>query len=246
MKYVLRILLASTLILTSCSSDDTDDTVVMMENPMDSSVTANQQTAINYFTDVALGFEFGNASEITRKWTTNIVINVKGEPNAMHLAELSDIISDLNALQSTITLRIGNEGDATNFNVFFGSGNNYANENPNAAPFVDANFGLFFVNLGANNTITFGDMYVDIFRATPVKQLHLLREELTQSLGLAKDSPRFRDSIFNDDYDVGCATEYSDIDETIIQLLYDNRVPRGLNETEIRVVLENIIADYIN
>ena len=43
-------------------------------------------------------------------------------------------------------------------------------------------------------------MYVDIFRANEQGQLHLLREELTQSLGLGQDSEKYLNSIFQCNY----------------------------------------------
>jgi hypothetical protein len=64
-------------------------------------------------------------------------------------------------------------------------------------------------------------MYVDIYRCTELDaQKHLLREELTQSLGLFNDSYKYENSIFQQRWTT--TTEYADIDKKIIQILYNN------------------------
>lgn len=63
------------------------------------------------------------------------------------------------------------------------------------------------------------DWDVDTYRANEGEQKHLLREELTQSLGLFNDSPKYRESIFYDGWTT--TTEYSDLDREPIQMLYN-------------------------
>jgi len=104
---------------------------------------------------------------------------------------------------------------------------------------------MFFVSFDERQFLTEASMYVDIFRPTPLKQRHLLREELTQALGLARDSDRFPDSIFQTSFQIGCATDYAQIDEVLIRLLYDPRVSTSLSEGEVRSLLEGIINEFI-
>ena len=54
--------------LFSCKKDDT------------SPLSEYQIETISYFKEIALGFEFGNASNITRKWSSELKIFVKGKP----------------------------------------------------------------------------------------------------------------------------------------------------------------------
>jgi hypothetical protein len=64
-------------------------------------------------------------------------------------------------------------------------------------------------------------MYVDLYRANEIdEQKHLLREELTQSLGLVNDSWKYKNSIFYQGWTT--TTEYSDIDRELIDILYNN------------------------
>ena len=64
-------------------------------------------------------------------------------------------------------------------------------------------------------------MYVDLFRNSDVESYkHLLREELTQSLGLFNDSWDYPESIFYQCWTT--TTEYAPIDRELIDMLYNN------------------------
>jgi len=84
-------------------------------------------------------------------------------------------------------------------------------------------------------------MYVDIFRANEQGQLHLLREELTQSLGLGQDSERYLNSIFQINWTT--TSSYSQIDKDIIRLLYHPNMKVGLNENEVDLLLRSILIN---
>jgi hypothetical protein len=82
-------------------------------------------------------------------------------------------------------------------------------------------------------------MYVDIERANATEQKHLLREELTQALGLAKDSPLYMESIFQSRWTT--TNEYAPIDRDLIRLLYHPEMLTGLNANQTEVVLTAIL-----
>ncbi|NJM26207.1 MAG: DUF2927 domain-containing protein [Bacteroidia bacterium] len=154
--------------------------------------------AKTYYKQIALGVEFGTGSGVVHKWETNLKIFVTGEPADYLLLELDKIIEEINALSGSGTKleRVSDEADA-NFEIFFGSGNDYAAIEPNAASYVAANWGLTWIYWNTSSVIYQGSMYVDIYRATDMSaQKHLLREELTQSLGLLNDSYDYANSIF--------------------------------------------------
>lgn len=212
----------------------------------DNDLTDEQQIAVDYFKDIALGFEFGSASDVTRKWNTDVIIFVDGETNPVLLNELDVILNDLNALipDSEIELRLTDNEPGSNFFVFLGPGSEYGEINPSAANFVDSNFGLFFVNFNSANYITSATMYVDTRRAAGLNQRHLMREELTQALGMAQDSPRFQDSIFQSSYS-GTATEYNRFDEAVIRMLYHPNMQTGLNAAGVDPILREIVQEVI-
>lgn len=232
-------LTATLFLLTSCSDSSS--------GPGETGLSEDQQNVIEYFKEVSLGFEFGNAPEITRKWNQDILIYVDGEQNQMLRDELNKVVAELNNLMIQENIKISITADSTdqvNYYVFFGPGDEYAELEPSARGYVESNFGLFFVNMNAANQIIRGTMYVDTNRPAPKNQLHLLREELTQSLGMPKDSNKYSDSIFNSSYAVD-VTEYSEYDEAVIKLLYHPSMKAGFNASQADSVLFQIIDDII-
>lgn len=83
-------------------------------------------------------------------------------------------------------------------------------------------------------------MYIDVSRANLTVQKHLLREELTQSLGLARDSQEYVESIFQSAWTT--TNEYAEIDRDLIRLLYHPQMNIGLNETQADKVLREILS----
>lgn len=205
-------------------------------------LTAYQKQVMAYFDAVALGFEFGNAPEVTRKWREDLRIFVGGNPNEALMLELAEIIAEVNAL-TTDGFDIGITTDTLESNgyIFFGSGKDFVKRFAPAAPHVDSNFGLFFVNYDGSDYIYESIIYVDIFRANPDAQKHLLREELTQSLGLARDSPQYDDSIFQRDWTL--VTSYAPIDRDLIRLLYHPAMPAGIEKKGVDEILGKLLPE---
>jgi hypothetical protein len=83
-------------------------------------------------------------------------------------------------------------------------------------------------------------MYVDVYRASLIEQKHLLREELTQSLGLAKDSNLYPESIFQQSFSTK-TTEHAAIDRDLVRLLYHPEMKIGLNRDEVDNRLRSIL-----
>lgn len=211
--------------------------------PTETELTAFNQEVVSYFKEVALGFEFGDASSITRKWGNNDMrIFVGGEKPKALTDELSKVISELNALTTdNFDIEIVTDSAVSNFYVYFGSGDNYGQLFPSQQQYVNNNWGLFSVFWNGNNDLTRGYMYVDIFRANPTAQRHLLREELTQSLGLARDSPKYTDSIFQQNWTT--TTSYTPIDKELIRLLYHPKVASGFTASQVEFILTDILLE---
>jgi hypothetical protein len=219
-------------LLSSCADD---------EVKVDDGLDAYSKSVIAYFKEIALGFEFGGATKVTRRWETTMKIYVGGNPNAAHLAELSKIINEVNLLATTsFEMMVVSDSSQSNYYLFCGSGDQFGAIYPGLKNLVAANFGLFNVYWNGQDAIISGFMYVDIMRANEQEQLHLLREELTQSLGLANDSFLYPESIFQQDFATK-VTEYAKIDKDLIRLLYHPEMENGLDETKVDIVLTKIL-----
>jgi len=141
-RFVTFVIIAGCFFLNSCSDDGTSG--------VDSDgLTEDQQIAVEYFKEIALGFEFGDASEVTRKRNSDILIFTSGEENSVLLSELGQVITDLNELISrdNIELRIVSDSAQSNMTIFLGTGDEFAQVHPPASNFVNDNFGLFLCTL---------------------------------------------------------------------------------------------------
>ena len=235
MNKFLLFFLAITILFSSCSKD------VEYVYP-ETELYAYDLKVIDYFKDIALGFEFGGASEITRRWTIDMKIFVGGTAAPELLIELDDIIGEINTLSTNgHAIEIVSDTLESNFYIYFGSGSSYAEIFPSQSSLVDSNWGLFSIFWNGLSELNRGYMYVDIFRANETEQKHLLREELTQSLGLGKDSPKYADSIFQQSFSTK-TTEYAQIDRDLIRLLYHPEMAIGLNKVQVDVVLTDILV----
>jgi hypothetical protein len=174
--------------------------------------------AKEYFKKVAYGNEFNSGNTSLKKWSQDVKIYVVGDKRDYLMSELGDIVSELNGLISTINITIVSNKSDANLIVLFGSAQEYNEFESNSVGYTDQNQGLFIVY--GREELTYATMYVDIERtSTNDGQKHLLREELTQSLGLCNDSYDYPESIFYQGWTE--TTEYAEIDKELIQMLYN-------------------------
>jgi hypothetical protein len=174
----------------------------------------HSQEVINYYNEIVMSSEFEGKRESAFKWNKDMKIFVEGEPSTLMISELNDVVSELNDIIDPIELTVVTNRSEANMFVYFGSSNGFANAHPNInRSHLESNWGLFKV------TPEKGEMYVDIYRANELEQRHLLREELTQSLGLFNDTYDYPSSIFYQGWTT--TTEYSDIDRELIDMLYN-------------------------
>ena len=215
--------------ILSCSEDE------------DISLNLNEYDleVISYFKDIALGFEFGSASEVTRKWCSELKIFIGSNVSTELSEELNKIVNEIeNLTTDNLSIQIVNDSSLSNYYIYFGSGEKYASIFPSQENYINSNWGLFSV-WWTNNCIDRGHMYVDIFRANNTEQKHLLREEFTQSLGLAKDSNRYPFSIFQSSWTR--TLTYTDLDKDLIRLLYHPKMKTGLDVVGVDNKLREIL-----
>jgi len=233
-KFLLLFSLCIVILISSCLKDDDDilPGFILSEYEID---------VIDYFKDIALGFEFGNTSNITRKWNSEMKVFIGGEPSFELLAEFEKIRTEINELKTDgFNVTVVDDSLQSNYYIFFGSGTKYAEMFPDEANLVNSNWGLFYLLWNGQNQFYSGHMYVDIIRANSIEQKHLLREEFTQSLGFARDSQLYMESIFQSDWTT--TIEYAPIDQDLIRLLYHPEMSVGLNELEVDNTLREILS----
>lgn len=194
-----------------------------------------------YFKEVALGAEFGDTEPVVRKWDIDIHISTAGNWPDHLRNELNLIVGELNELINAVDILDVDSTQAHNFVIFIGNPSDYVTIEPSAQPYVGANYGLFWVYWDRSR-INKGSSYIDPVRAdTQVWQKHLLREELTQALGLMNDSDKYDDSIFFQGRSY--TTSYTDLDKNLIRLLYHEDIKPGMTWAEAEPVLSRLLED---
>ena len=189
------------------------------------------QEEIKYFTEIALGAEFGDEIPVIKKWTDNIRIKIDGEPTESDLQAITDIVYDLNELIAGINIKIVT--NKQNLSITFSPESDFAEIDKN---YVPTNYGFFWA-LWHDDSFVIYDASILVASADIAQQerSHLIREELTQSLGLMNDSNKYKDSIFYQKWtDV---TEFSEIDKAVIKLLYHKKIKPGMSKQQVLEVL---------
>ena len=176
----------------------------------------HSQEAQDYFNEICLGREYGSASTKAYRWKKDVKVYVHGEVRDYLRQELNDVVSELNEIINTIEIEVVSDKNEANTFIYLGSQNNFTRLYPYVdKSLVNSNWGYFELYDGQ------AVMYVDLFRATEVDaQKHLLREELTQLLGLCNDSWKYKESIFYQGWTT--TTEFAPIDRELIDMLYNN------------------------
>lgn len=194
---------------------------------------SEQRRVLDYFNEVVYGSEFSGGDAVVRKWNNDICVYVIGDAPKYLVMELEEVIGELNGLIKPLKIKQVNDQTEASLTLFFGRGDEYASIEPRAKEHVAHNYGLFWVDWDENGVLTKASVYVDIYRAkSPRLQKHLLREELTQALGIMRDSYTHKDSIFYQGNSL--VTSYSDIDKAVIKRLYSPDVEPGQKRPLIR------------
>ena len=189
------------------------------------------QEEIEYFTEIALGAEFCDETPVIKKWTDDIRIKINGEPTEEDLQTINTIVDDLNELISGIKIKIINKNE--NLSITFSPESDFISIDPN---YVPTNYGFFWALWHDDNFVIY-DASILIASADIAQQerSHLIREELTQSLGLMNDSNKYEDSIFYQEWTD--LTELSEIDKAVIKLLYHKKIKPGMSKDQVLNIL---------
>ena len=88
-----KILFVIIFLFNSCSKESNDN----QENNLTSELTNNE--IVEYFKSIALGFEYGDSSEITRRWEEDINLYLGGNITNQNFNEINRIINEQDRLE---------------------------------------------------------------------------------------------------------------------------------------------------
>lgn len=188
------------------------------------------QEEIDYFLEIALGTEYGTSMASIKKWTDNINIMVQGTPTEVDSQTVDQVVDELNDILNGIELAVVSQNP--NIDIHFLPESDFILIEPN---YVSTNYGFFWVNWSIDGSIYHAKILISTDHVTQQERSHLIREELTQSLGLMKDSNRYPDSIFYQGWtDV---TSYLPIDSIVIEILYRSEIRPNMTGEQVVEVL---------
>ena len=191
---------------------------------------AYDREAIDYLSEVGFGAEYGSSSSVLHKWTEDVNLRILGSPTAADIATLTQVVAELNGLIGGIKLTLN--GGPADLEVHFAPESRFESIEPH---YIPVNYGFFRVWWDHEGAIYRGRILVASEGITQPERSHLIREEVTQSLGLFRDSWNYPDSIF---YQGWIATgEYAIIDRPTIRLLYQPQLLPGMTKLEVRNLL---------
>ncbi len=221
------------LIATATNSEGTATSAITLIWECDKKNTeiqkthTNSESEIEYFFEIAFGAEYGASQALLHKWTNNIRIKVNGTPTSADLNTLNQVVTELNSLVNSISLHIVDQNP--NIDIHFTTMDQFASIIPS---YVQGNMGYFSVWWNEVGAIYYASVLLASEGLSQQERSHLIREELTQSLGIMKDSNRYNDSIFFQGWTN--TANYTPIDRAIISLLYDSRLKPNMTKDQAR------------
>ncbi len=189
--------------------------------------------SLSYFRDVAFGAEYGSLSRVVRKWAGDLLIEIDGSPTPEDLITIEAVMSDLRSVMPGRRVSVVSEG--ANLKVHFAPESEFSLIDPNYQP---TNFGFFWVWWGTDQRLVRSQILISSTGITQDARSHLVREEITQSLGLMNDSWRFPESIYYQGWT--STTEYTALDFIILEMLYRDEIHAGMTEVEAVAVLSEL------
>jgi hypothetical protein len=233
----------------SVSQSNFHQTPVAQSLPSRSYTTAQ----MNYFIEVALKSEYADSEPTIKKWDRDINIKVLGSPTPEDLKTLQTVIDELNTLISGIRLQVVAQAGASiqdissnkphvfgnnpNVEIYFVPESKFSQYEPNYQPI---NYGFFWGWWNDNHAMERSKVLISTDGVTQQERSHLIREELTQSLGLMEDSNQYRDSIFYQGWTD--TNQYTEIDKAVIEMLYRPEIRPGMTQSQVLEVFQTLNA----
>ena len=189
------------------------------------------QEEIDYFLEVALGTEYGDSEQTIKKWAEDIKIDVLGTPTEADLQTLETVVEEINSLIDGVGMVTVERNP--NVELHFAPEDDFGVIEPN---YVPVNYGFFWSYWNGNDELYESRILISTDEITQSERSHLIREEVTQVLGLMNDSTRYKDSIFFEGWTE--TNRYTELDKSVIEMLYREDIEPGMTAREVVEVLE--------
>jgi len=204
---------------------------------------------IQSFFEVGLGSEHGTSSNHNlRKWREPLRIYVEHQigDKQLHNQLLDAQIKQLTLITNIDIQRVNNKSDANVLYYFTRQSalKELVKENlgSSATQYLHGAICLASVTTNSDNAITSAYIFIPVDQARMHgKLVACIVEELTQALGLIRDSDLVFPSIFNDK---SHNTLLTGLDDILLRLLSEHTVKAGMSKKQLRPVLFNLLQTY--
>ncbi len=199
------------------------------------------------FYEIALGSEYGNSPLIVQKWNKPIRIYVEHQvaDTKLHDELLNAHIRDLRSITKLDIARVNSRAKA-NIRYYFTSQQKLpalvrATSGKSTLKHLKGSICLATMRANSSGRIQSAVVYIPVDQARMhAKLVSCIVEELTQVLGLLRDSDAVFPSVFNDRSHNDLLTG---LDITLLKILYSSQIKSGMGRTKLKPLLRNIIAN---
>ncbi len=213
------------------------------------------QETFDYFMEVAHKIEGLAGDRPIRKWGVReglgheIFVYVSKLDSSFErdmFAELEQIVAEVNNLTDEVNLKIIEGDPQTSYElnalrIYLGNIAGYKTHIEPEASVDSVTSDGFFVYHSVGNTseVVRGSVWVDTVTVFDKQRMkHVLREEVTQVLGLTNDSNRYEDSIFFQGDSQ--TTSYSKGDRDLLRILHHPDIKVNMSKAQTQAVLDTI------
>lgn len=198
------------------------------------------------FYEIALGSEYGNSPLIVQKWNKPIRIYVEHQvaDNKLHDELLNAHIKDLRSITQLDIARV-NSASKANIRYYFTSQQKLpalVRSTSGKATLKHLKGSVCLATMRANSSgiIQSAVVYIPVDQARMhAKLVSCIVEELTQVLGLLRDSDAVFPSIFNDRSHNDSLTG---LDIILLKILYSSKIKSGMGKVKLKPLLKSILG----
>lgn len=188
---------------------------------------------LDYFREIAFYSEFTGEKLTVRKWVGRYVtVGYHGSPSNSDISTLKEVIGEINSIVPSLQLILVDK--EPKIEVYFIPKDKFTGVIPK---YKKGNMGYFRI-WWSDGRIYQAKILIASNLKNQAAKSHLIREELTQSLGLINDSHRYKDSIFFQEWTQ--TTNYANKDKKLIEMLYETNIKPGMGEEETIRLLRGI------
>jgi hypothetical protein len=180
---------------------------------------------IEYFLDIALGVEYGT-SESVKRWSGTITYQTKGSPTTKDKRVVRSVMRELRELTGN-RIRFKPVTNDPEVVIWFVPVSDMSKYEPE---YIEGNWGFMYLWWNDTYEIYKASILIGSNAPNQKERNHLIREEMTQSLGLINDSWKYRESIFYQGWSE--IQEFADIDKRLVRMLYSDAITPGMSRKE--------------